>query len=231
VQYRRSGCAQLSEFTAWKIWEYGIYGEINIPFVNILGAKLVDCRAGILMQIFGADAIAHVIRESKVKIGDSLIVGHSANGDCGSSRPTLYTCDHYAAWCWHLPPANVGIYLSSFQSGPGMAAGVAPWSDADAYPALYGFTQVENATFVNFSVPCTSGTKARQRQFAISAFGPGHSDSLPPLRTKSINLVNVDPESIASLPDPDPGWINPSEKLEKYPVFYSICCRHLWLKC
>jgi hypothetical protein len=200
-----------------------------MPFVNIIGAKLVDCRAGIFMQIFGANAIAHVIRESKVNIVDSLIVGHSANGDCGSSRPTLHTCDFFAAWCWHLEKANVGIYLSSLQSSPGMAAKVFPWDDADAYPALYGFTQVGDVTFVNFSVPCTSGPKARQRQFAISAFA--HSDSLAPLRTKSIILVNVDPESIVSLPDPDPAWINPSENLEKYPVFNSICCRHLWLKC
>ncbi len=188
--------------------------------MNIIGAKLVDCRAGIFMHIFGADPVDHVIRESKVKIGDSLIVGHSANGDCGSSKPILHTCDFYMAWCWHLPPANVGIYLSAMQSSPGMAAAVGSWDDADAYPALYGYTQVENVTFVNFSVPCTSGSKARQRQFAISAFV--HSDSLAPLRTKSINLVNVDPESIVSLPDPNPGWINPSENRQSYSVFYSM---------
>jgi hypothetical protein len=131
-----------------------------------------------------------------------------------------------------LEKANVGIYLSSLQSSPGMAAKVFPWDDADAYPAVYGFTQVEDVTFVNFSVPCTSGTKARQRHFAISAFGPLHSDSLAPLRTKSINLVNVDPESIVSLPDPDPGWINPSENRQSYFLTLSgICCRHCNADC
>ena len=116
---RANGCAQLFDLTAFKIWEYGIYSEVFVPYVNIIDVKLADCRVGISLHLSGAASLEHVILDAKVSISNSLIVGHSGNGHCDDSlKPSLYSCAFYMAYCNHLPSHHVGIYVPASMRAP-----------------------------------------------------------------------------------------------------------------
>ena len=71
---RAGGCVQLTDLTAWKIWEYGVYGEVFVPFVQITGASLADCVVGVSLHLSGAPSKSHRILDSKASITNSLIV-------------------------------------------------------------------------------------------------------------------------------------------------------------
>jgi hypothetical protein len=127
---RSSGCVQLTDFTAWKIWEYGIFGKLDLRYANIVSVKLLDCRAGIYIHLYGAVSLTHQIRDSVVTVKNSLIVGHSANGNCDNTRPSLYACKHFMSYCSHLQKHNIGIFLPVFHSGGGDPPKIKPWWDA-----------------------------------------------------------------------------------------------------
>jgi cysteine-rich repeat protein len=199
-------CVQLNEFTAWKAWEYGVYGEVKHVQVNVVGAKLADNRAGVWFH-----AIVHA--SAKVFIKDSLIVGQSSNGNCLSSSPGLHTCTFYMAWCDHLPKYNVGIYMTAFQTGSNHAPRIFPWNDAGGYPSVHGQTVVEDVTFAAFGMPCASGPRASKRDRAIAA----HSqtpDHCPQFRTKKIEKINMEDQSVLFFPDPKPSWINQADCID-----------------
>jgi len=209
-----SGCAALTDFTAWKIWEYGVYGHVLMPYLHVLGATLVDCRVGVWIHLGGASSLNHVIENTKVVIKNSLIVGHSANGHCLKTKPTLHACTFYMAWCYHLPAHHVGIYTSAFGSGANMAPKIKPWFDSGIYPTLYGHTEVEAVTFADFGLPCTSGPRANLRDYAFSAPPDKNADSHAPLHTKLVELVNVEEDSVALMVDPNPEWINQADCID-----------------
>ena len=199
-------CVQLTDFTAFKIWEYGVYSEVFLPYLIVTGAKLADATVGISLGLSGARSVDHTILDAKASIRDSLVVGQSNNGHCGSTSPSLHTCTFYMAQCDHLPKSHVGIYISRFQGGANMAPTIGKWSGAGEYPALYGYTEVEGVTFARFSQPCSQGPRANLRDYAISGPHP-MPDSWAPLHTKSIQKVEVAPESLVFLPKADSSWI------------------------
>jgi len=205
---RANGCAQLTHFTAFKIWEYGIYSEVLIPFVNILDAKLADCTVGISLHLSGANSLAHAVLDAKASIRNTLVVGQSDNGHCTNTKPSMHACKFYMAWCFHLPVHHVGIHVSAFQGGSNMAPLIKPWFDAGSYPALYGYTEVEDVTFAKFDVPCSQGPRANNRDFALSGIPDKNADAWPPVHTKSIQKVQVAEESVVFFPDPKASWIN-----------------------
>ena len=205
-------CVQLTDFTAFKIWEYGVYSEVLLPYMIVTGAKLADATVGISLGLSGADSLGHTILDAKATIRDSLVVGQSNNGHCGTTSPSLHTCNFYMAQCDHLPMSHVGIYVSKFQGGPNMAPTIAAWShSAGNYPALYGYTEVEGVTFARFSQPCSQGPRANLRDYAISGLRNADSadgpDMWAPVHTKSIQKVEVAPESVVFLPSASSGWI------------------------
>lgn len=106
-QYRIRGraCTALTDFRAWKIYEYAVYGEVpSLTLLKIDGLATADARAGVNILMAGADALSHVRKDQRVLLTNSLIVGHSDNGNCLRKRPSLHTCAFYMAWCDHLPP-------------------------------------------------------------------------------------------------------------------------------
>ena len=190
--HAQTGCAALTDFTAWKIWEYGIYGETLMPYVHVTGAKVLDSKVGIWLHMGGASSLSHVIQDTKVVIKDSLIVGHSSNGNCGTIKPSLYTCTFYMAWCNHVGPHHVGIYMSAFGSGSNLAPTVRPWFDSGMYPALYGHSEVEDVTFAGFGLPCTSGPRANKRDYAFSGVPDKNADSWYVCMYVCIYTIDID---------------------------------------
>ena len=217
-------CVQLTDFTAFKIWEYGVYSEVLLPYMIVTGAKLADATVGISLGLSGADSLGHTILDAKATIRDSLVVGQSNNGHCGTTRPSLHTCNFYMAYCDHLPKRHVGIYISKFQGGVNMAPIIKPWSDAGAYPALYGYTEVEDVTFARFRQPCSQGPRANLRDYAISgSTGPINADAWSPVHTKSIQKVEVAPESVVFLPKTEASWINQVHVTENHHFVAPTC--------
>jgi hypothetical protein len=201
-------CVQLTDFTAFKIWEYGVYGEVLLPYIIVTGAKFADATVGISLGLSGANSLDHTILDAKASIRDSLVVGQSNNGHCSTTRPSLHTCTFGWAQCDHLPKRHVGIYISKFQGSGNMAPGVKAWSDAGGYPALYGYTEVEDVTFARFRRPCSQGPRANMRDYAISGTtGPDNADAWAPVHTRSIQKVEVAPESVVFLPKSESSWI------------------------
>ncbi len=103
LETHKQDCVKLSGFSAWKIYLYGIYGEImSTTRVDIIGVSISDCKAGIQVFMNGADSSAHVLQDKFVNISNGLIVGISKNNLNPDKRPTLHTCIFPMTWCDHL---------------------------------------------------------------------------------------------------------------------------------
>jgi hypothetical protein len=99
----RKSCFSLSNFTAWKIFQYAVYGEFKLTIrVEISDIAVSDAVVGMHIKLFGADALDHVLLNQTVFVQDSLVVGFSRNGNCPAIPKLLYTCSHYLAYCDHL---------------------------------------------------------------------------------------------------------------------------------
>jgi hypothetical protein len=224
---RLYSCVQLTDFTAFKIWQYGVYSEVFLPYMVVTDAKLADATVGISLTLSGADSLSHTILDAKASVRNSLVVGHSNNGHCGTTRPSLHTCRHKYVWCDHLPKRHVGIYITKFSSSSNMAPIVSPWTDSEFYPALYGYTEVEAVTFAGFGQPCSEGPRTNLRDYAISGIeAPGivSPDTWSPVHTKMIQKVKVAPGSEVFFPDPRPEWIREVHVIKQKSLW---CTQHV----
>lgn len=96
-------CTSLTGFTAWKIWEYSVYGEVHsMEQVEVRGLKSADARVGVYILMGGAASLSHVRVEKRVIVNDALIVGHSNNAHCEKGTLSLWTCKFYMSYCSHL---------------------------------------------------------------------------------------------------------------------------------
>jgi hypothetical protein len=105
-------CLRLAGFTAWRVYLYGVYGELTgVRRVELAGVTIADAAVGIRMAMVGSDSLNHDRSDTRVVISDSLLVGSSTvgagpdggAGGCGVGRqPSLHTCDFYMAHCSHL---------------------------------------------------------------------------------------------------------------------------------
>lgn len=96
-------CTAVTDFTAWKIYEYSVYGELPLlDRVQIDGLRSADARVGIHIIMGGADSKSHLRVPQRVSVTDALIVGHSDNAHCQRGTPSLWTCKFYMAYCNHL---------------------------------------------------------------------------------------------------------------------------------
>ena len=214
---KNAPCIQLNDFTAFKIWEYGVYGEPQQQHtLEVVRVKLADCRSGILIVSGGHSAIMHVVKEKTVRIKDSLVVGHSSNGHCLLTKPGLYTCKHYMAWCMHSLPHHTGVFFGSFPETRNDGPKIHPWWETAPYPSLYGLTEISGVTFANFGVACTVGPRKGTRDRALSAM-PSQAnvaDANAPLRLWNITAVAVEEDSLMYFPSTSPSWINGADCID-----------------
>jgi hypothetical protein len=105
-------CVRLAGFTAWRVFLYGVYGELTgVRRAELAGVTVADAAVGMRMAMVGSDSLSHDRTDTRVVITDSLLVGSSTvgtgpdggAGGCGvGRRPSLHTCDFYMAHCNHL---------------------------------------------------------------------------------------------------------------------------------
>lgn len=105
-------CVRLAGFTAWRVYLYGVYGELpTVRRAELAGVTVADTAVGIRMAMIGSESLNHDRVEKRVVVTDSLLVGSSTGGTapdggaggCGlGSMPSLHTCDFYMAYCNHL---------------------------------------------------------------------------------------------------------------------------------
>jgi hypothetical protein len=115
-------CVRLAGFTAWRVFLYGVYGEL--PYVlraELVGVTVADAAVGMRMAMIGSKSLEHDRVDKRVVIKDCLVVGSSTGGaspdggagGCGvGRRPSLHTCDFYMAYCNHL----IGQVVAGFDS-------------------------------------------------------------------------------------------------------------------
>ena len=103
-------CLSVSNFTAWKIFEYAVYGELMTgDRIEISDLAISDVIIGVEIKLFGGDSLKHALLNKTVAISNSLFVGNSGNGNCPKMPQLLYTCSFYMAYCQHL---NADTFLN-----------------------------------------------------------------------------------------------------------------------
>ena len=116
-----------------------------------------------------------------------------------------------------------------------------PWYDADAYPSIYGKTEVSSVTFAKFGKRHCPTTR---RDFAVAGHDPGAlaADAWHPVSLRQTEMVDVEFESVIYLQRPNPGWLSGQDCIDmdcdgpkvrnRYPVFLyllqNVCCLYLW---
>ncbi len=136
VQQNPKPCLSLSNFTAWKIFEYAVYGELMTgDQIQISDLSISDAIIGVNIKLFGGDSLSHVLLNKTVSVTNSLIVGSSGNGKCPKMPELLYTCAFYMAHCQHL---SAGTYLNfPKDSNESQVIILIPWL-AFEIPNLFG---------------------------------------------------------------------------------------------
>ncbi len=100
-------CLSVSNFTAWKIFEYAVYGELVAGNrIEVSELAISDAVIGVELKVLGGDAIQHVLLNKTAVITNSLFVGFSLNGNCPKIPQLLHTCVFYMAYCKHLSIAT-----------------------------------------------------------------------------------------------------------------------------
>ena len=103
VQQNQRPCLSISNFTAWKIFEYAVFGELMAgDRIEISDLAVSDAVIGVNIKLFGGDSLKHVLLNKTVAVTNSLFVGFSGNGNCPKPPQFLYTCAFYMAHCQHL---------------------------------------------------------------------------------------------------------------------------------
>jgi hypothetical protein len=105
-------CVRLAGFTAWRVYLYGVYGELTGGRrAELAGVTVADAAVGMRIAMIGSASLDHDRVDKRVFVADSLFVGSSTGGagpDGGAGgcevglRPSLHTCDFYMAHCYHL---------------------------------------------------------------------------------------------------------------------------------
>lgn len=218
-------CCAITDFRAWKIHLYGIYGEVKgLKEVRVKNARISDASVGTYLIMIGADAVSHQRMEQKVKISNSLYVGRSDNAGCSVKSQTLFTCKDYRSYCNHLGghESHIAIAPSVFQSGPSMAPKIHGWNDGDAYQTLYGQTEVHDVTFANYqrSAHCQDGPRQNGRDFmvsnryVVSSAGGNQADGNHPVVLKSVEKVNSQEDSLVHWQLGSSGWITQEDCID-----------------
>jgi hypothetical protein len=97
------GCVQVSNFVFWKIFLYGVYGEVATKIVKVVNVSVADAGIGVHIIVVGTSALHHELVDKMVNISNSLLVGFSRNNyGCLEKSPSLHTCQFSWAWCSHL---------------------------------------------------------------------------------------------------------------------------------
>jgi hypothetical protein len=99
-----TSCVTLSNFIFWKIYMFGVHGEISFSTSVLLNSLLIaDAKVGVHIIMTGQSSLDNLLADKVVRISNSLIVGTSNNNNrCVEKSPSLYTCLYDWIWCHNL---------------------------------------------------------------------------------------------------------------------------------
>ena len=174
---RFTGCAAIHDFQGWKLYHYGIFGDVGgMKDVLIINPRIADAQVGIGWYSRGSDnplveweenkkfsqqnekasTIEAINRGAhptprKLFVQGGLFVGRSLNGqNLRKGHPGLHTCKApLCAWCGHVSGGHVAIWLTPFTTSSN-AAPNKPFTDPGGGLTIYGLTEVESCTFVDY---------------------------------------------------------------------------------
>jgi hypothetical protein len=99
-----------------------------------------------------------------------------------------------------------------------MAPLIFAWSDADAYDAIYGQTEIDDVTFASFgSSECSAGLRAGGRDYAVSnkdLAAAAQPDGNHPVVLSNIEKVDVDDDSLVHFELGPAKWINQADCID-----------------
>jgi hypothetical protein len=124
------------------------------------------------------------------------------------TKPSLYACKFYMAWCFILPFYNTGILFGSFPQTQNDGPKIHSWFETAPEPSLYGITEITSVTFANFSAPCAGVTGPRQgkrdRALASMPSKANPADQTAPLIVQDLRTHAVDEKSLFFFHQTDP---------------------------
>jgi hypothetical protein len=84
---------------------------------------------------------------------------------------------------------------------------VSAWFDTEAYPSIYGRTEISFVTFANFG---KGRCPTANRDFAVAGHDPEAraTDAWHPVSLRQTEMVRVDYESAIYLQRPNPKWLS-----------------------
>jgi hypothetical protein len=113
VEKNAAPCLSLSRFTAWKLWHYGVYGELMAGSeLTLREIYVADARVGVRVALGGQGRFSR-----RISLKESLLVGRSDNSNCLRKAPSLWTCAHKMVYCSHLNSEVNFCYLISVWIG------------------------------------------------------------------------------------------------------------------
>jgi hypothetical protein len=112
-----ASCIALEGLTAWKIWHYGVYGEVltgDGRRIEVRRLAVADSRVGvrIAMGNGGVTSTGEMDPNPRddapggrvISVENSLVVARSGNANCFNKAPSLWTCTHEYIYCDHRHP-------------------------------------------------------------------------------------------------------------------------------
>lgn len=197
-------CVAIRDVVVYKSWVYGVYAYVaqNLELQRL---HIGDCKVGVLANSFLPPSLSHRFEHKYIQISKSLLLGRStANGDCAEPRPPKRD-----VWAWSQTRHHTGILTSSFGSQLNKAPFKDPWHSPGGYPALYGRVRVSDVTVGRFGA--AAGCERRDVFMETNWESP---DATHPHEFERIEMVQVEPDSIARFRSPNPSWINQDDCID-----------------
>ncbi|XP_071488092.1 fibrocystin-L-like [Diadema antillarum] len=199
-----SPCTRVSDFTAYRNFDYGVY-LLTPSIVEMRSLTLIDNTGSVFVSGFSPASLSHVRSDKYVLLEDSLVIGYSQGFDCDTDKVTPEGASQSGQ---HRPPkspggGNVGVFFSSFKSGPG-GAPKKPFHKVMSYPTIGGQTIVRDVTFSRFNSHCGPASK-------VFMTNPVSGDAMHPLTVEGLTFDDTPTDNYVWIHRPSLGWVNPAD--------------------
>ena len=139
-------CTQLSDFTVYRNFDFGIYVQIECSF-KITGLIAVDNTLSVFPMVYKPSAVSHDYEDKYVELSQSTIAGRSSSFVCGT-QPL-----HSDNWIlsengrsWNSPDGGmIGVSFPTF-SGSDNTAPQKKLADITTYNTIRGHMHIKGKT-------------------------------------------------------------------------------------
>ena len=81
----RPGCSRISNFYAWKNWDFGIYAYPGVSVI-VKDCVVADNGVNLLLSVHSPPSLKHIREDKFVEVQDTHIIGVSPSFDCTTDQ-------------------------------------------------------------------------------------------------------------------------------------------------